>query len=134
MGKFDQDESQNLIFYARYMCIGIENQKLCASTDNFLLLQNLWYTVNSFFYLSSFEELYAPVPTPLTPTFQQLPCCVDIIELPLSMSALNHLEGVAMRHTHNQPNELAAEKGLLKVSDIDKYKILRTNLKFLKND
>ena len=31
------------------------------------------------------------------------------------MSALDHLEGVAKRHTHNYVNEQAAEKGLLKV-------------------
>ena len=70
-----------------------------------------------FFSLLSFEELFAAISTPLPLTLQQLPRCVNIVELPLSMSALDHLEGVAKRHTHNYVNEQAAEKGLLKVSN-----------------
>ena len=46
------------------------------------------------------------------------------------MSALDHLEGVAKRHIHNQSNEHAAEKGLLKVGDINSKKL--TKLKFLR--
>ena len=62
----------------------------------------------------SVEKLFAPLPLKLPSYMRQKPRCTDIVELPYSMAAMDHLEPIMYRTTL-RINKQTGEKGLRKV-------------------
>ena len=72
----------------------------------------------------SVAKLFASVPLELPYYMQRPPRCTDIVELPYSMAAMDHLEPIMYRNNFRTSLEYG-EKGLKKVSFLHVYDIVR---------
>ena len=60
--------------------------------------------------MPSIKGMFALVPEELPSTMRQLPHCTDIVELPYSMSAMDHLVTIADRRILNESKQETALK------------------------
>lgn len=70
----------------------------------------VYYYNSSYICPYSIKRMYSMVPEQLPSTMKQLPYCTDILELPYSMSSLDHLPIIADRRKLNESKQETALK------------------------